>query len=183
MMNLHRHWKGILTRGIIAIIFGLIALFVPALGFQLLVLYFGAFALVDGVIAFLVGFHAKSGLLIFEGIVGILVGLYIFFFTVQALAIFLILIAVWAIASGLLEIIAGLELRRHIKNEIWLLFVGVVSVLFGVFVFINPIASALAITFVIGIYAIIFGLFLVALAYRVKDYKPKTSSSKKKKKR
>lgn len=183
MMNLHRHWKGILARGIIAMIFGLIALFVPALGFELLVLYFGAFCLVDGVIALLVGMKAGSGLLLFEGIIGVLVGLYIFFFTVQALAIFLVLIALWAIGTGILEIVAGLELRRHIANEIWLIFVGAVSIIFGVFVFINPVVSALAITFVIGIYAMIFGLFLIALAYRVKDYRPKTSASKKRKKK
>lgn len=172
MKDLHKHWKSIFARGIISIIFGLIALFLPALGFELLVLYFGAFALIDGLIAFLVGLHANSAILIFEGIVGIIIGTYIFFFTVQALVIFLVLVAVWAMGSGILEIIAGVELRRHIKDEIWLLFVGVVSIIFGFFVFINPIISALAITFVIGIYAIIFGTFLTALAYRVKGNKP-----------
>lgn len=183
MKDLHRHWKGVLARGIFAILFGIIALFAPALGFQLLVLYFGAFALVDGLVAFLVGFKANSGILIFEGIVGILVGAYVFFFTVQALTIFLFLIAVWTIGSGILEIIAGLELRKHIENEMWLLFVGFASIILGFFVFINPIVSALAITFVIGIYAVIFGLSLVALAYKVKDFRPAIKKSPRKKKK
>jgi uncharacterized membrane protein HdeD (DUF308 family) len=183
MRELHKHDKGILLRGIIAVIFGTIALFAPTLGFEIIILYFGAFALIDGIVAFIVGVSAKSSILILEGVVGILVGLYVFFFTAQAAAIFLLLISIWAIASGILEIIAGIELRKHIKNEIWLMFVGIISILFGVFVFINPIVAALAITFVIGIYAIIFGLFLIALAQRVKTLTPKKSSSKKKKKR
>lgn len=95
----------------------------------------------------------------------------------------MVLVAIWSIASGLLEITAGIELRRHIKNEVWLLFVGAVSIIFGFFVFINPIASVLAITFVIGIYAVIFGLFLVALAYKVKGFKPGLKKSPKKKKK
>lgn len=183
MRELHKHWRGIMFRGIVAVIFGLIALFAPALGLEIIVLYFGAFAFIDGVVALLIGTKAKSPVLILEGIVGIIVGLYVFFFTLQAIGIFLLLIAIWAIASGILEIIAAVELRKFIKNEIWLLFVGIVSILFGIFVFINPVVSALAITFVIGIYAVVFGLFLIALSQKVKKLPVKKSPSKKKKKR
>lgn len=183
MQGLHKQWKGILFRGIIAVIFGLIALFAPALGFQIIILYFGAFAFIDGVIAFMVGLRVKSALLILEGFVGVLIGLYIFFFTLQAAGIFLLLIALWAIGSGILEIIAAIELRKYVKNEIWLLFVGIVSILFGIFVFINPVVSALAITFVIGIYALVFGLFLIALSQRVKLLSAPRRPAKKKKKR
>jgi uncharacterized membrane protein HdeD (DUF308 family) len=182
MRELHRHWKGIVLRGIIAIIFGIIALFAPGLGFQILVLYFGAFALLDGITALYIGAHAKSGLLFFEGIIGMLVGLYVFFFTLQATLIFILLIGVWAIATGALEIIAGIELRRHILNEIWLLFVGIISILFGLFVFVSPIASALALTFVIGIYATVFGLFLIALGLKVKNAKSSSIPNKKRRK-
>ncbi|MFI5265599.1 MAG: HdeD family acid-resistance protein [Candidatus Levyibacteriota bacterium] len=183
MWDLHKHWKSILIRGLLSVGFGLVALFMPALGFELLVLYFGAFALVDGLVAFLVGLRANSGLLVFEGIVGILVGAYVFFFTAQSLSIFLILIAVWAIASGILEILAGLELRRHIENEVWLLFIGVTSVLVGLLVLVNPVESALAITFVIGMYAVIFGLFLVALALKVKNFRPALKKRRTRKRR
>ncbi len=183
MQALHKQWRGILFRGIIAVIFGLVALFAPALGFEIIILYFGAFAFIDGIFAFLVGLKAKSAILLLEGAVGILVGVYIFFFTLQAAGIFLLLIAIWAIGSGILEIIAAIELRKYVENEIWLLFVGIVSILFGVFVFINPIESALAITFVIGIYAVVFGLFLIALSQRVKTLSGPRKSVKKKKKR
>lgn len=181
MRELHKHWKGILFRGFISLIFGLIALFTPALGFELLVLYFGAYCFVDGLVAFFVGIKVKSFVLTLEGIVGILVGAYIFFYTVQAAGIFLLLIAIWAIVSGIVELFAAVELRKLIKNEVWMVFVGLVSVIFGLFVFVNPIVSALAITFVIGIYALIFGLFLIALAMRVKVMRPSTPTKKKKK--
>lgn len=178
MDQLRKYWKGILVRGIIAIIFGLIALFYPAFGLELLVLYFGAFAFVDGLIAFFVGFSSKSAALILEGLVGVLVGLFIFFFTVQAAFFFIMLIGFWAILTGILEIIAAVELRKHMADELWLLLVGIASLLFGFYVFVNPAVSGTIILFVIGIYAIIFGIFLVGLSQTLKN-----SKSPKKKKR
>lgn len=183
MRELHRHWKGILFRGIFALLFGLAALFYPGLSFQVLVLFFGTFSVIDGIIALFVGSSIKSGLLVFEGIVGMLVGLYVFLFTSQATVIFIMLLGIWALATGILEILSAIELRRHIANEIWLLFVGIVSVLFGIFVFINPVASALALTYVIGIYAIVFGLFLIALGVRVRTIRVPSRSPRRKRSR
>lgn len=176
MRELHKQWKGLLVRGIIAILFGFLAIFSPGLGLQLLVLLFGAFALVDGVVAFFVGLSSKSWAFILEGIVGVLVGLYVFFYTVDAIVVFLLLIAIWAFVTGIIEIIAAIELRKYVANEIWLVCVGIISVLFGVLVFVNPVVSAVAIAFVIGVYAVLFGVFLVALSFRVKDYSPSKSS-------
>jgi uncharacterized membrane protein HdeD (DUF308 family) len=90
----------------------------------------------------------------------------------------LFLIGIWAIATGLLEVIAGIELRKHVANEIWLLFVGIVSILFGILVFVNPLISGIAITFVLGIYAVMFGVMLIALSQAVKNYKPTKSSKR-----
>src|SRR5262245_60581817 len=87
MQNIHKYWGGILVRGIVALLFGLVALFMPGLGLALMILFFGAFSLVDGVIAFFVGLFARSFALVFEGIVGVLVGLFIFFYTPQAVII------------------------------------------------------------------------------------------------
>ncbi|HVZ67348.1 MAG TPA: HdeD family acid-resistance protein [Patescibacteria group bacterium] len=172
MKELSKYWTGVMIRGIIAILFGLVALFAPALALEFLVLLFGAFALVDGVVAFFLGMSTKSGVIMLEGIVGILVGLYIFFFTGPAVLIFLLLVAVWAIVTGILEIMAGVTLRKHLTDEIFLLIVGVISVVFGFWVYTNPIASAIAISWAIGIYAIIFGMFLLLLAHKLKSYVP-----------
>lgn len=171
MSKLHKQSTAILFRGILALIFGLIAIFAPGLGIQLIVLMFGAFCLVDGIAAFFVGTAAKSFVMMLEGIVGIGIGLYIFFMTTQAIIIFLMLVGIWAIVTGILELIAAIELRKHIANELWLLFVGIVSILFGILVFVNPVISAIAITFLFGFYAIMFGLFLIALSQAVKSHK------------
>ncbi len=178
MKQLHKQSGAILIRGIISVIFGLIAIFAPGIGLQLIVLLFGAFSFVDGLAAFFVGIGSKSFVMILEGIVGILVGLYVLFMTAQAILIFLFLIGVWAIATGVLEVIAGIELRKHIANEIWLLFVGIVSILFGILVFVNPIISGIAITFVLGVYAVMFGVMLIALSQAIKSFKPVRSKRK-----
>ena len=72
------------------------------------------------------------------------------------------------------EIIAAIELRRHIVDEIWLLMLGIISILFGIVIFVNPLISAIAISVVIGVYAILFGIFLAALAITVKPYTSKS---------
>ncbi len=183
MRQLHKQWSSILVRGIFAILFGLIAIMWPGIGLQVLVLLFGAYALIDGFIALFVGFPSKSFTLIIEGIIGILVGIYVFFFTIQAVEIFILVVGIWAVATGIFEIVAAVELRRHIKNEALLLITGVISILFGFMVFINPLIAGLAFTIIIGIYAIFFGILLVALAMRLKNYKassPKKVTKKKK---
>lgn len=180
MRQLHHHWQNILIRGLFAVLFGLAAILWPGLGFALLVLIFGAYALVDGLIALVVGFPIQSPSLILEGIIGVLAGGVIFFYTQEAAAVFIFVVGVWAIISGIFEIIAAIELRKHIKNEFWLLFAGVVSVLFGVLVFKNPASAGLAIGFVIGMYALLFGLALIALSQKAKNYAPAKSPRKKK---
>lgn len=172
-----------MTRGVIAILFGLTAIFMPGLTLQFLVLFFGAYIFFDGALILFVGFKLKSFILILEGIVGLLVGAYTFFYTTQAFMIFLMVVGIWAIITGILEVIASFELRKVIRDEIWLFFVGAVSILFGILVFIRPAIPALALSYLIGIYAIMFGVFLFALGQKLKRYRaPKSSKSKRKRK-
>lgn len=178
MRELHKHWVSILIRGIASLLFGLIAIFIPDYGLQIIVLFFGAYAFIDGITALAVGFPSKSMLFILEGIVGILAGLFVFFYTGTAIAIFIVVVALWAIITGIVEIIASIELRKYIVNETWLMLSGVVSILFGLFVLINPVISAIAVTIIIGIYAFLFGLMLLALSQQAKDYKPRKASKK-----
>lgn len=178
MKQFHKQWSSVFLRGVLAILFGIVAVFWPGLGLQILVLVFGAYALVDGIFAFLVGISYKSVALTLEGLVGVIIGLLIFFYTLQAAAIFVLLVGIWAVATGIFEVIAGLELRKHIGDEIFLLFVGIVSIIFGFFVFVNPIAAGLALTWVIGVYALLFGSLLVALSIRLKNYRPSSGKRK-----
>ena len=81
----------------------------------------------------------------------------------------LYLIAFWAILTGVLEIIAGIRLRAVIANEILLILMGVLSTLFGILIIIFPGAGALAIIIWIGAYAVLFGIILIALAFRLRS--------------
>lgn len=183
MKKLGKYWAHILVRGIAAVIFGLFALFMPGMALQVLVLVFGFYSLLDGIIALVLGVDNKSGHFLLEGIIGILVGLYIFFFPAESIVVFILLIGIWAFITGAIEILAGLALRKHLANEIFLVAMGIVSVIFGVVLFMNPMIFALTIAYVIGIYALVFGILLILLALKLKDFAPKTSSPSKKKKK
>ena len=175
MKQLHRYWGGIMVRGIVALVFGLAALFMPGFTFETLVVVFAVFALIDGIVGFFVGLFSQSIALVLEGLLGALIGALVLMYTAQAVLIFVIVFSAWAIITGIVEIVGSFSLRKHIANEIWLLLTGVISVLFGLLIFINPVISVVAITYLIGIYAVIFGVFFIALAFKLKSYKPSKS--------
>ena len=167
-----RNWWAVGLRGLIAILFGLAALFWPGITLFALVFLFGAYALVDGVFSIVVAFragehHTHWWTLLLVGLAGIAAGLMTFFYPgITAIAL-LYIIAAWAIVHGITEIIAAFQLRREITNE-WLLgLAGLASLIFGILVVIMPGAGALATIWLIGIYAIIFGVLLLGLAYRL----------------
>ncbi len=180
---LHNHWKGLLFRGILGVLFGIIAIGWPGIGLQILVLLFGAYVLIDGLVAFILGFPLRSVWMVIEGLLGILVGFLIFFYTIPAIAIFIYLVGIWAFVTGILEIIAAIELRKYVANEAWLLFTGIISIIFGIIIFANPIAAGIAISLIIGIYALLFGMLLIILALQLKDVPSSKSKSAKKKRR
>lgn len=172
MLVLARNWWAIALRGIIAILFGLAAFFWPGLTLFALVFLFGAYALVDGVLSLLAAFraaehHTRWWPLLIVGLVGIAAGLLTFFYPgVTAIAL-LYIIAAWAIITGIFQIIAAFQLHREISNE-WLLGLsGLAAIVFGILAMLMPGAGALAIVWLIGIYAVIFGLLQLGLAYRL----------------
>src|SRR5687768_5749117 len=122
MRQLHKQANTVMIRGIISILFGLIAIFAPTIGLEIIILLFGAYAFADGVTAVVVGLRSPSFILFLEGIVGVLAGLYVLFMTQQAVLIFIFVVGIWAIVTGILEIIAAIELRKHIQNEVWMFF-------------------------------------------------------------
>jgi uncharacterized membrane protein HdeD (DUF308 family) len=164
----------IALRGVIAIAFGVVALAWPDLTVTALVLLFGAFVLVDGLanLALAVSFpvearHRRKALLV-EGVAGVLVGAITFAWpSITGLAL-LWIIALWALVTGLLEIAAAIRLRRALRGDWILALVGILSVIFGVFLLITPGEGALVITWVIGWYAVFFGVLLLVFAWRVK---------------
>ncbi len=169
-----RTWWALAIRGIAAVIFGILALVWPGTTLAVLVLFFGAYALVDGIFAILSALFHHTGnerwwLLLLEGVVGVVIGILTFAFPGITAFILLSFIAAWAIITGILEILAAFRLRTEIENEWLLALSGVASLVFGILVAIFPGAGALAVIWLIGAYAIVFGILLIALAIRVRS--------------
>ena len=168
---LARRWWALALRGLLAVLFGILTFIIPGLTLFSLVLLFGAYAILEGV------FNVVSALrgprhhwpLLLECIVGILAGFLTFAWPGITALILLYVIGFWAIFTGVLEIVAGIRLRRHIDNEWLLILMGVLSVGFGVLLLVFPGAGALAIVLWIGAYALVFGIALIALAFRLRS--------------
>ena len=171
---LARNWWLLLLRGIAAIVFGVLAFVWPGLTLVTLVLFYGAFALVDGVLAIAAAIKGGSPLprwwLAVVGVAGIIVGLLTFMWPGITALVLLIFIAVWAIVLGVFEIYGAIKLRKEIDNEWLLILSGALSVLFGIVLLVRPGAGALALIWVIGAYAILFGVIYVAFALRLRKH-------------
>ena len=168
------HWWALAIRGGIAIIFGLAALLRPGIALEALILLFGAYALVDGVFAIVGVFGGTRGgtprwLLIIEGIAGILAGLIAFVLPGLTAVLLLYLIAAWAVITGISEIATAIRLRQEIRGEWALIVGGALSVLFGVILaVIGPVAGLLSLIWLIGIYALMFGVLMLITAFQVR---------------
>src|SRR6202049_5043009 len=171
--TLAANWWALALRGLVAVLFGLLTNFLPGMTLAILVLLFGAYALVDGIFNFIAFFKIRSHhwALLVEGVLGIIAGVITFAWPAITAIVLLYVIAFWAIFTGIFEIIAGIRLRKVIANEWLLLGMGAVSFLFGWFILFAPGAGALAIVLWIGAYAMVSGVFLLALAFRVQGLK------------
>ena len=170
------NWWLLALRGLIAIIFGVLAFMWPGATLITLVWLFGAFALVNGILSLVLAAktprgYRKVGSLILGGLLGILAGLLAFIMPgITALGL-LILIAAWAIATGVMELVAAVRLRKVITNEWLLILAGIASVVFGAIMLFQPAAGALALIWLIATWAIVFGLLLLILAFRMRNWK------------
>ncbi len=164
-----RNWWLVLIRGLAAIAFGIMCFVWPAISLLALVLLWGAYAIIDGAAAMVSGAWSHWWSMLLVGAVSVLAGLVAFFWPgITALAL-LYLIAAWAVVRGVAEIVAAIRLRHEIKNEWLLILGGAVSILFGVLVARFPGAGALSVLWVIGVFAILFGIFAVALSLRLRS--------------
>jgi uncharacterized membrane protein HdeD (DUF308 family) len=168
--TLTANWWALALRGLAAVLFGLLTFFLPGITLVTLVLLFGAYALVDGLFNVIAFFRVASHqwALLIEGVIGIITGVLTFAWPAITAIVLLYVIAFWAILTGILEMIAGIRVRKVVANEWLLLVMGVLSFLFGVLILFAPGAGALAIVLWIGAYALVFGIFLLALAFRLR---------------
>jgi uncharacterized membrane protein HdeD (DUF308 family) len=177
LSSLADNWWLLLLRGLAAIAFGILAFFWPGLTLLTLALLWGAYALWDGVFALGAAIFAKGGdlaprwWLALVGIVSILAGLVAFFYPGMTALTLLMVIAAWAIVVGVLQIWGSIEWRK-VLDDAWLLTLnGVLSIAFGAILFARPGAGAVAVVWMIGWFAVVFGCLYVALAFRLKKYK------------
>ena len=179
---LSRNWWLMLLRGLVAIGFGVLVFAKPQISLLALVYLFGVFVLVDGILGVSVAVHARNeldswGVLLLWGLLGIGVGVLAFVRPdITALAL-LFYIALWAIATGILEIAAAVRLREVIKNEWLLILAGLVSVAFGVWLIARPEAGAQAVLWAIGAYAILLGVLLVLFAFKIRSFVSKVTGA------
>lgn len=169
-----KHWWSFLLRGILATLFGTVAIVIPGLTLEVLALLLVGFLIADGVLSFTASFRGRHlgrrwGLLLFEGLVGVALGLFTFIWPgVTVLAIVLI-IGFWVSITGIFELLAAVKLQDEIEGE-WLLGLGgFLSILFSIILFVNPGVGAVAILWMIGIYAVLFGVSLICLGIRLRE--------------
>jgi len=172
---LSRNWWYMLLRGLVAIGFGILIFVKPQISLEVLVYLFGIYVLVEGILGVSVAIQARDelnswGVLLIWGLLGIAVGILAFVRPdITALAL-LFYIALWAIATGVLEIVAAVRLREVIKDEWLLILAGLLSVAFGIVLIARPEAGALAVLWLIGAYAILFGILIVVFAFKIRSF-------------
>ena len=174
-LALVENWWSLVIRGVVAIILGIVAFVWPGITLAALVILFGAYALVDGLVSFIGAWkasraHERWGVLVLEGIAGIVAAVITILWPGITAFVLVVLMAAWALVTGAFEIAAAVRLRKHISGEWLLALSGVVSILFGFLMISFPLAGALAIAYMVGIYALVFGVLLVALGFRLRSW-------------
>jgi uncharacterized membrane protein HdeD (DUF308 family) len=166
-------WWLVLIRGLLAVVFGLYALFAPGSALLALVFVYGFYAIMDGVAALALGFrHRRSshwGWHLLQGVVSLLAGLVALVWPGPTVLALVLIIGVWSIVHGVAEIVEAFAARRAGSPSWgWLLAAGVIGVLFGVVLIASPGAGALALLWIIGWFALIFGVVLVVWSFRLR---------------
>jgi len=168
-----KHWWIPVLRGVAAIIFGIIAFTHPVMAVATLVLFFGAWVLIDGIFRIVGAIRDRSdsdwGWQLVIGILGVVVGLLTFHAPgVTALAL-VIYIAAWALMIGATEIALAIKIRREIKGEWFLILMGLASIIFAGLLLWNPIAGAAALIWIIAWYAVIMGVLAIIFGFRLRS--------------
>lgn len=179
---LSRNWWAVLLRGICAVIFGLAAFAWPGITLALLILFYGAYVLVEGIFAVVSSFGRTKDSkfpwsMFLVGLVSIAVGLITFVWPGLTALALLYLIGAWAIVRGIFEVVAAIELRKQIEGEWLMIIAGMASVLFGVLMVLWPGAGVLALLWLIGIFAVIFGVIIIILAFKLRGLKKRVEQA------
>jgi uncharacterized membrane protein HdeD (DUF308 family) len=173
-VHLSRAWWLVALRGALAIIFGIFAFVYPGVTLVVLIAFFAAYMFIDGIVALSQAVRFRHDLerwpwLLFEGILGIAVGAITYFWPGITAIAWVFTIAAWAIITGILEIVAAIRLRQVISGEIWLLISGILSIALGIAFAFLPLVGLLAAVWMVGVYAVLYGVVLLSLSFRLRS--------------
>ena len=155
-------------RGLFAVLFGLLAVSWPGLTLQALVYLFAAFAIIGGIAAIAASLNTEYPLLMLEGMVSFFIGIFMFVWPQVYVLMLVYVVAIWVLIGGVAQIGTAFSLRQSIKNELWMLLTGLVSIIFAIILFALPAVGILAYMWVIGFYAIFFGILQLILYFNLK---------------
>jgi uncharacterized membrane protein HdeD (DUF308 family) len=173
--QLSQHWWVFVIRGVLALLFGIGTFLMPGVTLAVLIILYALYAFADGVVAVIAAFGRRSAggfpwSLLLIGIAGILAGVITFLYPGLTALVLLYLIAAWHIVRGVFEVIVAIRLRKEIQGEGWLIAAGILSIVFGLFLSMFPAAGALALLWMIGSFAIVFGIIVIALGFRLRGF-------------
>lgn len=169
---LAQNWWALAIRGVLAILFGLVAILMPVPTLISLALFFAAYLVVDGIFAIVAAVravqkHERWGLLLAEGVVDILMGGIVFLFPAGAVLGFVVATAAWSLVTGVLMLVAAFKLTRS-YGRWWMVLSGIVSILFAVALIVAPLLGAVVLTWWLGAYAVAFGVMLLVLSFQLR---------------
>ena len=173
--NISQRWTLLAANGVIAVIFGVLAIFVPGpmlltvvTYFGIVILLLGAAMLVGGILTLRNGLDYGTDLA--EAIVLMIIGVLLTFYTRQSLKIFVIIIGSWAILIGLMQLFIAFKLNPELNGKNTLLINGGLSLVFGIILFFNPFQAAVFVLVLTGILAIAVGTILIIVAMKMKNF-------------
>ena len=178
--TLSKNWWVFLIRGFAALLFGLAVFIFPGAALSFIVTLVAVYFLIDGVFSVIHALQNRAQprwwVSLLEGLIGILAGIGAFLYPEITSLILLYIVAFWAAMTGLMEIIYAIEMRKHIKNELWLILSGVVSILFGALLIFFPGAGILSLLTLVGAYAFAFGIIMIVFAFRLRSLGSSTTA-------
>jgi uncharacterized membrane protein HdeD (DUF308 family) len=170
-----QNWWMLALRGVLAIIFGLVALFAPGIALLAFITVFAAYTIIDGIVAVVVairerGHLSRWGWILAEGILSLIAGILAFAYPGITALVLLFIVAAWAIVTGIMEIVAAITLRDYLTQEWALIVAGALSIVFGIVLFLFPGTGLLSILWLVGIYSICFGVLFLIRAFQQRTW-------------
>jgi uncharacterized membrane protein HdeD (DUF308 family) len=170
-----RSWWSLMIRGVLAVIFGMLALFAPAKTLDFLIVLFGIFVLVVGLVATLGAImHRKESenwwLILIPGVAGIVIGIISMAMPAFTQTVIIYLIAIWALVSGIGQLYSAMKLRRDVEGEWMPILIGVISIVLAVLLFARPLDAAATVMWLVGLFVLVIGILWILMGFRVRRW-------------